>query len=106
MEQGLLHVTEPGPPEQSVPSHDPEAAGQPAELEIATTQNTLSEPLLPTWAPRLSPGPELQGSYLPSREPRALHRLTRNRHVLDLTPGSSSPSTAPRLIPSREPPTS
>lgn len=54
MEQGLLHVTEPGPPEQSVPSHDPEAAGQPAELEIATTQSTLSEPLPPTWAPRLS----------------------------------------------------
>ena len=54
-------MTEAGPPAQSILSYVSEAARQPARLELTTTLGPLSEPLPPTRAPGLSPGP-MQGS--------------------------------------------
>ena len=55
-------MTEAGIPVQSILSYVSEVAGQPAKLGPTTTRGPLSRASTSLGAPRLSPGPMLQGS--------------------------------------------
>lgn len=82
MEQGFLHVTESGPPAQSILSYVLEAAGQPAGLELTTTQcpvrASASYP-----GPQAQPGPHAAGEL---NSPQGSHKLCEGSPETDIFP--------------------